>query len=472
MNWKQLLSDDRHYLSTTTDKTSRSDFERDYDRLIFSYDFRRMQDKTQVLPFAESDFVHDRLTHSLETASIGRSLGRKIAKEILENEFKKEGLDYDMNDIANIVSTACLAHDIGNPPFGHNGEMSIRSFFKFNIGEKDKLNIYFKKKNEQTGEEYEELTDPQKNDFYLFEGNAQTFRLLTDYQRGLGLTFATLGASLKYPWESTKAAQMKKKKYGFFQSEKDKFVEMSNKLGLIKINNDPLEYCRHPLSYLVEAADDIAYTIVDLEDSIVLRFVFMHEKVSDVVQLEDEDKELSNLTLEDLILRIAKVDREDKKYQDLNKTNRKYAYLRAKLIGNVINYVSNVFCENYQKIMEGKFLGTLLDSCVICKEMKLLKNIAYSREYENKATLQIEIAGHHILGSLLKTLLDSRVFYDEEDSYKMIINKMFKTFSTIPGKSSKYEMIREVVDFVSGMTDSYALSCYQKSQGIKLPQMY
>jgi dGTPase len=467
MQWNQLLSTMRPGAKAPesfAQDESRNPFERDYDRVIFSFDFRRMQGKTQVLPFAESDFVHDRLTHSLETSSIGRSLGKLVG-----NRLEQKDNNIKSNDIATIVSTACLAHDIGNPPFGHNGEKAIKSFFNF-----DPNHIFFKKEN---SEAYE-LDDQQIKDLKSFDGNPQGLRLLVNRQRGLGLTYATLGSFVKYPWESQIVDNKNIKKYGIFQSEKEIFINIANVLGLIRKSDSLLIFCRHPLSFLVEAADDIAYRIIDLEDSIILNFVYFHENVRDVIgndkltELSNRNKisrlgDFMNVTVEDVLKRIAGSSFAEIEYNKCKGEKSRYAYLRAKSMGNLIRQVGDEFFNNYESIMKGDYSESLLKTIKYNDEMTILKEIAIEREYQNRAARQIELSGHEVLGKLLKVLLDAYIFPNENDSYKLIVNGLFPITET-----GRYNIIMEVIDFISGMTDPYALSLFQKTHGIRLPQVY
>ena len=269
MNWDQLLSlkryGDTNKRLRKEQNEARLGFEVDYDRIIFSSEFRSLQDKTQVVPLSKTDFVHTRLTHSLEVSVVGRSLGRKVGELLLKKHPHLETIHgYKMNDFGAIVAAAALAHDIGNPPFGHSGEKAIGAYFREGKGAIFKS--YF------TDKEYQDLCD--------FEGNANGFKILTESrigrEGGLRLSYATLGAFMKYPKESLPkkpTAHIADKKYGFFQSEKDMFSDVANELGLISRSTEHISFNRHPLAYLVEAADDICYTIIDFEDGINLGLI-------------------------------------------------------------------------------------------------------------------------------------------------------------------------------------------------------
>jgi dGTPase len=270
MNWEQLLSlkrqgDTFKRLRKEQDDT-RLGFEVDYDRIIFSAAFRSLQDKTQVIPLSKTDFVHTRLTHSLEVSVVGRSIGRLVGKKIIEKyPYLQEIHGFQMNDFGAIVAAASLAHDIGNPPFGHSGEKAIGEYFSNGNGQKYQTALSKK--------EWQDLID--------FEGNANGFSVLTSSrpgnEGGLRISYATLGAYMKYPKESLPkkpTSDIADKKYGFFQSDVKFFKEVASELGMIsnKSGND-IGFERHPLAYLVEAADDICYTIIDFEDGMNLGLV-------------------------------------------------------------------------------------------------------------------------------------------------------------------------------------------------------
>jgi len=454
MEWNQLLSTMRPEAEAPEvfDKgESRSSFERDYDRVVFSFDFRRMQGKTQVLPFAESDFVHDRLTHSLETSSIGRSLGKLVGNRLKQQD--KLG-NYESIDIATIVSTACLAHDIGNPPFGHRGEEAIKAFFNF-----DGNDSYFK--DEISKENI--LSDHQIKDLKSFDGNPQGLRIIINKQRGLGLTYATIGSFIKYPWESLKLNGIDK--FGLFLSEKESFINVANILGLVQKSESPLEYCRHPLSFLVEAADDIAYRIIDLEDTIILEYTYFHEKITDILSLEEMQslnkisriEDFRDITVEDLLKRIAGTNFNDRKYSNCKNTKSKYAYLRAMIIGSIIEEITEEFFNHYGAIMDGNYGTSLLKTIKRNDEMRIVQEITRKREYKNQAALQIELSGHEVLGKLLKMILDAYIYPDPKNSYKRLVQDLCKI-----NEKDRYKLIMEIIDFISGMTDSFALSFFQK----------
>ena len=422
----------------------RSLFQRDYDRLIFSSPFRRLQNKTQVFPLPGNIFVHNRLTHSLEVACVGRSLGNKIAhyikqKEIIENP---EILD----EIGTIVSTACLAHDLGNPPFGHSGEEAISSFFLDGEGQ------YLKKL----------LTDQEWADISHFEGNANTFRLLTHSFNGrrpggYTMTYTTLASIVKYPFESK--ASVKGNKYGFFQSEKAIFKEIADELGIIKLNDSPIQYVRHPLVYLVEAADDICYQIMDIEDAHKLRILSHDETMKILLNFYDKDEDREDLKT------IAKT------FKIVTDKNECVAFLRAGIINKLINACAEIFIQNYDSIMRGTFNGSLIQHLSGCNKTAYdtCTHIAYSRIYHTDIVTQIQIAGFKILATLLKEYSDA-VFKPETYYARNLLSIMPEQYK-VNQDDSIYTKVQTVTDYVSGMTDSYALNLYRKIKGIDLPEI-
>ena len=447
MNWKQLLSNKRFGLENLHEarKEDRTEFQRDYDRLIFSAPFRRLQNKTQVFPLPGSIFVHNRLTHSLEVSCVGRSLGNKIASELLK--FHPELHDTHISEIGSIVSAACLAHDLGNPPFGHSGEEAISYFFSEGEGN------YLKKL----------LSDEEWNDLCHFEGNANTFRLLTHSFNGrrpggYTMTYTTLASIVKYPHESTKA-NPKGFKYGFFQSEKDIYKLVAEVLGIKQLNDHPLQYARHPLVYLVEAADDICYQIMDIEDSHKLRILSYDETVNILESFYDK-----SLDKEDL--KII-----NKTFKTVTDKNERIAFLRAGIINKLINACTDVFINNYDAIMEGQFNNALIKQVEGTNKTayEACTKLAYERIYHTGIVTQIQIAGFKILGTILKEYTDA-VLKPETYYARNLLSIMPEQYKV--GKDdSMYTKIQTVVDYVSGMTDSYALNLYRKIKGIDLPEI-
>ena len=449
MNWNTLLSAHRYHPGSPASlfhSHDRSQFQRDYDRLIFSSPFRRLQNKTQVFPLPGNIFVHNRLTHSLEVASVGRSLGNKIAQFLKQNRIQMENPEL-LEEIGTIVSSACLAHDLGNPPFGHSGEEAISYFFSEGEGR------YFKKL----------LSDEEWTDLSHFEGNANAFRLLTHSFNGrrpggYTMTYTTLASIVKYPFEST-CATHKGFKYGFFQSEKEIFRQVAEELGLLQVEEHPLQYVRHPLVYLVEAADDICYQIMDIEDSHKMRILSYDETTAILENFYDKNEDKEDLKI---IARTFKV---------VTDKNERIAFLRAGIINKLINACADVFCNNYEAIMDGTFKSTLIKNLSGTNKEAYDKctDLAYSRIYHTDIVTQIQIAGFKILGTILKEYTDA-VLKPETYYARNILSVMPEQYQ-VSKDDSMYTKIQTVVDYVSGMTDSYALNLYRKIKGIELPEL-
>ncbi|MCU7494341.1 MAG: deoxyguanosinetriphosphate triphosphohydrolase [Ignavibacteria bacterium] len=454
MNWERLLSSRRlgDIGKSTLPPTSngRSEFQRDFDRVVFSSAFRRLQDKTQVFPLPESDFVHNRLTHSLEVSCIGRSLGNLVGERILERHSELND-NFTKFHFGEIVAAACLAHDIGNPPFGHSGEDSIAEYFKHGNG----------KQFEKT------LSDEKKwNDFIKFEGNAQGFRIITKLQNptifgGLCLTAATLSALTKYPQESyishdasTGLSSQVYKKYGFFQSEKDLFREVALEVGLIKNCSHPGCYfwSRHPLSFLVEAADDITYRIMDLEDGFHLGL------------------ESFNRTEE--LLR-ALIDESTLKSYNGRDNNDKIGYLRAKAMSSLVNQLSEIFSEEEERILEGKLSEDLINLIPSADVLKEIKTVSKEEIYSYKSVIERETAGYEVLGGLLDIFITAvNAAAEGNASHKnakvlQLLPKQFLNPGGIP-ENDLYLRLLRITDYISGMTDSYAISLFRRVKGISL----
>lgn len=441
MNWHQLLSTKRLGMEEWEipgKKEDRSQFQRDYDRIIFSSPFRRMQNKTQVFPLPEHIFVHNRLTHSLEVASVGRSLGNllaeKLAPEIPENPL--------ISEIGTIVSTACLAHDLGNPPFGHSGEAAISGFFENGAGK----------------EFATQLTEPEWKDFTQFDGNANAFRILTHQFKGkrpggFALTYSILSSLVKYPYESALAT---KPKFGFFQSEKENYKKIANQLGIQPKQAVSVSFPRHPLVFLVEAADDICYQIMDLEDAFKLGILSFSETKDYFLSFYDRSEDLKQLERIKSTLTLVT----DK--------NEQISYLRAGVIGKLIRECLTIFLENQSEIMEDRFEKTLIGSLKNkpAEAMQHIREISYSQIYNHRSVVEIEIAGFRIIGSLLEEFIGASI--QPKSLYsKKILSLIPEQYQTETGLL--YHKIQSVVDFISGMTDVFALDLYRKIKGISLP---
>lgn len=439
MNWKLLLSAQRSGQKLqVSSEPSRSAFEQDYDRIIFSHPFRKLQDKTQVHPLPEHDFVHTRLTHSLEVSSVGRSLGKRVGEVILERhpELSKE---YSLFDFGAIVSAASLTHDLGNPPFGHAGEDAISDFFKHHP-------VASQIKNKMSEAEWADLIQ--------FEGNAQGFRILNKNQYGLKLTFATLGAFTKYPCPAYFPARDKKKrsqkKFGFFQSEKEIFTEVATALELPRVAEGVYE--RHPLTYLVEAADDICYSIIDLEDACSLGLVSYNEAKALFENILTKNKS-----------KLGKL-------EQLKSKQEKIGFLRALAIGDLMDECSALFLDSEKEILEGKFNSALADLCPSKDALKKIIDISIDKIYRARQVVEIEAAGHQVLPGLLEEFLAAGIGIIEKTKSRKHENLALllpeDILLNIRQSPDYYTMARYMVDFVSGLTDRYAISLYKKIMGV------
>ncbi len=443
MNWQQLISNKRlgQEVRHPERHDDRSEFKRDYDRLIFSAPFRRMQNKTQVFPLPGSIFVHNRLTHSLEVASVGMSLGNDVARVLKQHHPELAGTLFE--EIGTIVSTACLAHDMGNPPFGHSGEKAIQAYFREGGGQALQ----------------ERISNEFWNDLTHFEGNANTFRLLTHRfhgrrEGGFVMTYSTLASIVKYPHSSLCAG--KKGKFGFFCFEEEYFRRIADGLGMIRLSADgePLRYARHPLVYLVEAADDICYEIMDIEDAHKLRILSFDETMKLLLGFFDEAHR------QKIMQRITD--------EGITDNNEKVVYMRACAIGLLESECARTFVENEQAILDGEFVGSLIDhvSPLVRDAYKHCTNVSFERIYNSKPVLDVELSGYKIMETLMETLTEAAV--SPEKFHSEQLRKRFSNQYDI--NSNDFETrIMAVIDFISGMTDIFALDIYQKIQGISLP---
>ncbi len=444
MNWEQLLSlkryGDTHKRLRKEQDETRLGFEVDYDRIIFSSEFRSLQDKTQVIPLSKTDFVHTRLTHSLEVSVVGRSLGRKVGQMVLEKHpYLRDVHGYQINDFGAIVAAAALAHDIGNPPFGHSGEKAIGEFFKTGEGR------YYE----------DQLTKKQYEDLCSFEGNANGFKILTESRQGriggLRLSYATLGAFTKYPKESLPkkpTSHIADKKYGCFQNDKAVFEEVAEELGLIKQTEDnDVRYSRHPLAYLVEAADDICYTIIDFEDGINLGLI------------EEE------FALEYLI-NLVRDSIQTKTYNALQSTHDRLSYLRALAINTLINETANSFMAHEDQLMSGEFSKALIDCSAYEAQIDDIIKISINKIYQSAEVLDKEIAGYTVINELLNTFTKSVInnIRGELSNLDKLILKVLKPNIDL-SKASVYDNLLSVCCYVSKMSDSNAMLTYQKLRG-------
>ena len=439
MNWKQLLSlkrfGDTESRPRLLQDETRLGFEVDYDRIIFSDSFRSLQNKTQVVPLSDADFVHTRLTHSMEVSVVGRSLGRIVGQKLLAKypDLVQDG--YKMNDFGAIVAAAALAHDIGNPPFGHSGERAIGDFFKNGNGQKYKPH----------------LNQTQWQDLVSFEGNANGFRILTESREGISgglrLSYATLGAFMKYPKLSVPVKQtshIAEKKFGVFVKDEVFFEELTSELGLNPIRKGEKTYFRHPLAYLVEAADDICYSIIDFEDGINLGLI-------------PEDKALEYL------LNLVRNNLITEKYSGLKTQKDRLSYLRALAIQSLIYEASHIFIENEAAIMNGNFAHSLLDKCKYEAQLKDILDISVEKMYRSKEVIEKEINGYRVLTDLLDvfTAAVNRDFEGKATGFdKLVLQLLPEEFRELKG--NLYERLLGVCSFIAGMSDRNAILLHGK----------
>ena len=443
MDWKQLISNKRlgQEHRHTERHDDRTEFKRDYDRLIFSAPFRRLQNKTQVFPLPGSVFVHNRLTHSLEVASVGMSLGNDVAQRLTDRH--PELKDTLFEQIGQIVATACLAHDLGNPPFGHSGEKAIQTFFT-----------------EGAGSNLQQQVSPAFwDDITHFEGNANAFRLLTHQFKGrrpggFVMTYSTIASIVKYPYASSAAS--KKGKFGFFQSEQQTYQRLADEMGILRHSADgePLRYARHPLVYLVEAADDICYEIMDLEDAHKLKIVSFDEASRLMLGFFDTE------TQQRILQRISD--------EQLTDPNEQIVYLRACVIGKLENECVRTFVDHEADILSGTFTGSLIDNISPLQRdaYRQCAKLSVARIYKSRPVLDVELSGYKIMATLMEQMVEAVMHPDRYYSQQLI------------GRvSSQYDIdaadletrLMAVIDYISGMTDVYALDVYQKINGISLP---
>jgi dGTPase len=445
MDWPKLLSTKRLGRNRAAEEAvpaPRTEFSRDYDRIIFSSAFRRLQDKTQVFPLAKSDYVRTRLTHSLEVASVGRSLGMLAAEVIVRRQPDLQS-SIVPQDVGTILATACLAHDIGNPPFGHAGESAIQEWFDSSSAIND-------------------IGGAERNDLLKFEGNAQGFRTLCTLQQapqrgGLQLTSAVLGAFTKYPRASevdaSQAQGISGKKFGFMQSEADLFAELAEELGLVRKAGGPAAWHRHPLAFLVEAADDICYHVMDVEDGYKAACLSF-EEVAELHRpwLTDERWE-----------RAARV--ED--------VGRRVEYFRAVTVDQMVRDAVQAFDDHYDGLMEGSFDSELSACIPRSQQFKAFKDVAKRKVYSAKPVVEIEACGFEVIAGLLGAFVGAleakaKKLPRHQARSRTLLGLMPKTAAELESISA-YQRTLLATDFVSGMTDSFAVELYQRIRGISLP---
>lgn len=439
MDWNQLISGKRFGLEEYHErKHERTYFQRDYDRLIFSSPFRRLQNKTQVFPLPGSIFVHNRLTHSLEVSCVGRSLGNNVAKGLMQ---RYPTGNVNLPEIGSIVSAACLAHDMGNPPFGHSGERAISAYFSEGTGMK--------------WESYVREEGGRWDDFVHFEGNANAIRLLTHQfvgrrKGGFALTYSTLASIVKYPYASMFAG--KKGKFGFFQSEEETYQCIAKELGIIPDPEDPHRFVRYPLVYLVEAADDICYQIMDIEDACKLHILTPDEAIDLMLGFFD-GKRLAHIKE---IMHMV------------NDTNEQLGYLRSCIVGLLVDECTNVFLENEAGLLDGTYRIPLIQHIgeTARRAYERCAETACRKIYTAKEVLDIELAGYHIFSHLIDCLVEA-VMNPNHAYSKLLLRRIPEQYDTTA--PTTYGKIQCVLDYISGMTDVYALDLYRKITGMSLP---
>ena len=438
MNWNQLICDTRLGLEHYHDSKAgvRSDFERDYDRLVFSSPFRRLQNKTQVFPLPGSIFVHNRLTHSLEVSCVGKSLANEIA-ERLYPKYAAEPWHRKLRDMGEIVAAACLAHDLGNPPFGHSGEKTIGAYFSEGEGQCLK----------------DSLTPEQWTDLTHFEGNANSFRTLVHQFKGrrpggFAMTYSTLAAIVKYPYSSTYAGE--KGKFGFFTTERADFEKIAAQLGLIRLGEG--RYCRHPLVYLVEAADDICYQVMDIEDGHKLKIISTSETVEVLTAFFDEERKRH---MHEVMAGVAD-------------PNEKIVYLRSCVVGQLVQECAATFVEHEEEILNGTFQGSLIDhvSPLATAGYARCSELAFNKLYRAGYVVDVDLAGNRIINLLLEKLMDA-VLHPERNYSQLLLNKFPQQYDV--HAPTLFEKIQAVLDHISAMTDVYALNLYRQLDGISIP---
>lgn len=472
MNWKNILCEDRirQFSKSTSSRDLRTEFEKDYHRIISSAAFRRLQDKTQVFPLDKNDYVRTRLTHSLEVSSFARSLGQSVGQSIINNKLSKDFSYEQRESISDILECAGLIHDIGNPPFGHFGESAIQDWCKNNF-----VKLTFKEKKID-----EILSDEQKNDFYHFEGNAQALRVVSKLhflvdENGMNLTKALLSTIIKYPVNSTGidkySGNIRTKKMGYFDADKDIFENVDASVGS---NGN-----RNPLTYLLEAADDIAYLTADIEDSLKKGMISLDTLILEINKRisKSQNKEaadFANQCLEKLNKKYEKATDKNLSEPDV------YAIENWMVIvqGQVLQLVTDCFVDNYESIMAGTFAKSLIEGSKAGLLMDILGDIAFKYTFTSKPIYKLEIAADTILNFLLDKFMKAILYYDTDEKLSVVDKKIISMISRdymhiyhyySEGKSESdrlYLRLLLVTDYICGMTDSFAKNLYQEFNGL------
>lgn len=452
LEWSRLLTQSRlQDGSARTPEKGRTEYGRDFDRILFSTPFRRLRDKTQVFPLPVNDHIHNRLTHSIEVASVGRSLGKAVGADLMERhpEMRSE-LGLESSDFGDIVAAACLMHDIGNPPFGHSGEDAIRQWFR--------------KQTEGSAplcpkpQWAERLTAAQMADLCSFEGNAQGFRVVTRLSMkpdrgGMQLTHATLASFMKYPQGSLLMAGgqgVARKKFGFFQSEAQLFEETAQKTGLLPVATG--SWCRHPLAYLVEAADDICYNVLDAEDGFILG----------LIRFQDYKELMTPLMRRPL---------RDQTVAGPNHERETVSLMRALAVNSLIEACRAAFLDHEEEILTGRMTTSLVAATPLGESLQRLTAHVSQHCYNAVEVLQIEVAGYQVISKFLDLLVPAAT--SDPSTLKALDRVMYeflvREVDGAEAQSGTYERILRVTDFISGMTDRYAMNLYRRFAGVSLP---
>jgi dGTPase len=449
MNWETLYSNKRLGSENTQARDEiRGDYMRDYDRVVFSSQFRRLQNKTQVFPLPGAIFVHNRLTHSLEVASVGRSLGKAVGEKLSDKYhdiFSKNVSDFYRFELSDVIQTACLAHDIGNPPYGHFGEEAIRTFF----------GDFFSKK-----ENTEKINANQRQDLEKFEGNASAFRILTTIfqSSGLKLTYTSLVSIVKYPCDSISGFNKQAlgtKKSGFFDSEIHHYKQIISELGIKKLDENKNIYARHPYVFLVEAADDICYRIIDLEDAFKLNVISYPEAETLLLPLFENDNSYDYIQT---------------KLTTISDESQKLSLLRAMLINLLTRKCTDAFMANEKELLEGtlnKSLIDLIDEPSIA-QLKKIDTVSFQKIYNHHSVVEKELAGYHVIYGLLEDFVGALTNNSQAKSQKIL--RLLPSQFNISEDKTHYQNLMTIVDFISGMTDNYAMDLFRKIRGIQSPE--
>lgn len=443
MKWDLLVNDKRFGLENYHDpkkNATRTDFRRDYDRLVFSSPFRRLQNKTQVFPLPGSIFVHNRLTHSMEVACVGKSMADNVAVALRERYLAQGQPVEHFDHLGDIVAAACLAHDLGNPPFGHSGERAIGTFFSEGAGRNLR----------------DKLSDREWADLTHFEGNANALRVLTHQFKGrrkggFAMTYSTLASIVKYPYESILST---KGKFGFFASERDDYARVANELGILRLSaeGEPLRFARHPLVYIVEAADDICYEVMDIEDAHKLKILSTTEVIDAFLGFFDTERQ------EHLRRGMGHV----------SDPNEKIAYLRSCVVGALVEQCAATFIANEDAILRGTFDGSLLDHIRDLERQGYARcnELSWAKIYRSSEVVDIELAGNRIITFLLERLVEA-VTNPQLNYSRLLLAKFPEQYDV--AAPTLYGKLQAVLDHVSAMTDVYALDLYRKLNGTSLP---